>query len=281
MLKILGLTNNYSKGYEYSKRLNSTRNKNSSKKSTKSKIPSSKKELSKFANDSTAKKKSRNKNSTKNSSKKNKNINSYQYIQQKALNYINAPVVNNINNNIINTNSNNKNKIKLISSICLNKNRKNIHKRKRVDDQSIKINNLTADKKIKEIKIKSNFNLSYINLFVNKSSNNNNDIQNQTTIGNNTRMATVSNINGNIANTFDDDNNDISLEKNKSFLNSISKGIYHRKIKIFNSSSIEKRPRKQKAIESIEITFSPKKFINKFQPYVAPQQNSFNDKKIK
>ena len=286
MLKILGLTNNHSKGYEYTKRLNSTRNKNSSTKS-------SKKELSQRANDSTAKKKTR----KKNSSKKNSDIYSYKYLQQKALNYIKAPIVNNINynNNIINaTNSNNKSKIKLVSTICLNKNNKNknkksIHKRKSIDEQSIQMNkmtNLTTEKKIKEIKIKSNFNLSYVNLFLNKNnnknkSNNNNDIQNQTTIENNTRMSTVSNITRYKPTIFDEDNYDnydISREKNKSFLDSISKGIYHRKkLKIFNSSSMEKRPRKQKTIESIEISFSPKVFINKFQPYMNQEQKGLND----
>ena len=289
MLKILGLTNTPSKGYEYTKRLNSTRNKNSSMKSTKSSIPSTKKkkEFSKLANDNTAKKKSQKKSRIKNFENKNINFDSYQYIYQKAKNYINVPVVNNINNNIVinGNNSSEKNKVKLTSSICLNKNKRNIHKRKSIEDQGIKnvkMHNLTTDKKIKEIKIKSNFNLSYINLFVNKSNNNNNEnIQNQTTIGNNSRMSTVSNRNKNKGNIFDE-NNDISFDKNKTLLNSISCGVYHRKkLKIFNSSSMEKRPRKQKTIESIEINFGPKAYINNFQPYITPQQSLYMNKKEK
>lgn len=289
MLKILGLTNTPSKGYEYTKRLNSTRNKNSSMKSTKSSIPSTKKkkEFSKLANDNTAKKKSQKKSRIKNFENKNINFDSYQYIHQKAKNYINVPVVNNINNNIFinGNNSREKNKVKLTSSICLNKNKRNIHKRKSIEDQGIKnvkMHNLTTDKKIKEIKIKSNFNLSYINLFVNKSNNNSNEnIQNQTTIGNNSRMSTVSNRNKNKGNIFDE-NNDISFDKNKTLLNSISCGVYHRKkLKIFNSSSMEKRPRKQKTIESIEINFGPKAYINNFQPYITPQQSLYMNKKEK
>ena len=289
MLKILGLTNTPSKGYEYSKRLNSTRNKNSSMKSTKSSIPSTKKkkEFSKLANDNTAKKKSQKKRRIKNFENKSINFDSYQYIHQKAKNYINVPVVNNINNNIVinGNNSNEKNKVKLTSSICLNKNKRNIHKRKSIDEQGIKddkMRNLTTDKKIKEIKIKSNFNLSYINLFVNKSNNNiNENIQNQTTIGNNSRMSTVSNRNKNKGNIFDE-NNDISFDKSKTLLNSISSGVYHRKkLKIFNSSSMEKRQRKQKTIESIEITFGPKAYINNFQPYITPQQSLYTKKKEK
>ena len=289
MLKILGLTNTPSKGYEYTKRLNSTRNKNSSMKSTKSSIPSTKKkkEFSKLANDNTAKKKSQKKSRIKNFENKNINFDSYQYIHQKAKNYINVPVVNNINNNIVinGNNSSEKNKVKLTSSICLNKNKRNIHKRKSIEDQGIKnvkMHNLTTDKKIKEIKIKSNFNLSYINLFVNKSNNNNNEnIQNQTTIGNNSRMSTVSNRNKNKGNIFDE-NNDISFDKNKTLLNSISCGVYHRKkLKIFKSSSMEKRPRKQKTIESIEINFGPKSYINNFQPYITPQQSLYMNKKEK
>jgi hypothetical protein len=289
MLKILGLTNTPSKGYEYTKRLNSTRNKNSSMKSTKSSIPSTKKkkEFSKLANDNTAKKKSQKKSRIKNFENKNINFDSYQYIHQKAKNYINVPVVNNINNNIVinGNNSSEKNKVKLTSSICLNKNKRNIHKRKSIEDQGIKnvkMHNLTTDKKIKEIKIKSNFNLSYINLFVNKSNNNSNEnIQNQTTIGNNSRMSTVSNRNKNKGNIFDE-NNDISFDKNKTLLNSISCGVYHRKkLKIFNSSSMEKRPRKQKTIESIEINFGPKSYINNFQPYITPQQSLYMNKKEK
>ena len=290
MLKILGLTNTPSKGSEYTKRLNSTRNKNSSMKSTKSSIPSTKKkkEFSKLANDNTAKKKSQKKRRIKNFENKNINVNSYQYIHQKAKNYINVTAVNNINNNIVinDTDSNKRNKVKFTSSICLNKNKRNIHKRKSLDDQGIKdvkMHNLTTDKKIKEIKIKSNFNLSYINLFVNKSnSNNNNDnIHNQTTIGNNAYIDTVSNKNRNKGNIFDE-NNDITIDKNKTFLNSISCGIYHRKrLKIFNSASVEKKPRKQKTIESIEITFGPKAYINNFQSYITPQQSSFVNKKEK
>ena len=289
MLKILGLTNTPSKGYEYTKRLNSTRNKNSSMKSTKSSIPSTKKkkEFSKLANDNTAKKKSQKKSRIKNFENKNINFDSYQYIHQKAKNYINVPVVNNINNNIVinGNNSSEKNKVKLTSSICLIKNKRNIHKRKSIEDQGIKnvkMHNLTTDKKIKEIKIKSNFNLSYINLFVNKSNNNSNEnIQNQTTIGNNSRMSTVSNRNKNKGNIFDE-NNDISFDKNKTLLNSISCGVYHRKkLKIFNSSSMEKRPRKQKTIESIEINFGPKAYINNFQPYITPQQSLYMNKKEK
>ena len=289
MLKILGLTNTPSKGSEYSKRLNSTRNKNSSMKSTKSSIPSTKKkkEFSKLANDNTAKKKSQKKRRIKNFENKNINFDSYQYIHQKAKNYINVPVVNNINNNIVinDNDSNKRNKVKFTSSICLNKNKRNIHKRKSIEDQGIKnvkMHNLTTDKKIKEIKIKSNFNLSYINLFVNKSNNNNNEnIQNQTTIGNNSRMSTVSNRNKNKGNIFDE-NNDISFDKNKTLLNSISCGVYHRKkLKIFNSSSMEKRPLKQKTIESIEINFGPKAYINNFQPYITPQQSLYMDKKEK
>lgn len=291
MLKILGLTNNPSN--DYFKRLNSTRNKNSSTKTLKTQISSSKKELSKFANDNTAKKKSRKKN-TKNSRKKN--VNDYQYIQQKASAFINVPSTNNKNtktmiNNIINTNSNQKNKIKFISSICLNKNKKNINKRNSIDNQNNQtINNLTTDKRIKEVKIKSNFSMSYINLFVNKSNRNNknmnnntNDLQNQTTVGNNIRMSTISNVRNKKGNIFDDDNynHNESLEKNTTIVNSMCCGVYRRKkLKIFNSCSMEKRPKIKNTIESIEIDFSPRVYINKFQPYSSPQ-NLYQNKKEK
>ena len=280
MLRILGLTNNHSN--DYFKKLKSTRNKNSSTKAVKASIPSYKKEFSKYANDNTAKKKSRNK-TNKNSEKKNVNMNSYKYIQQKASFYNKASCVNNINN-LLNKDSNQKGHINVISSICLNKNKKITNKRKSIDDRNFQLQNLTTEKKIKEIKIKSNFNMPYINLFVNKSNrnkNNDKDIQNQTTIGNNTRMSTISNIHNNKGNIFDDENYNynMSVEKSKTLLNSMCNGIYRRKkLKIFNSSSVEKRPRKRNTIESIEISFSPRVYINKFDPFVSPQNSYLSNK---
>ena len=249
MLKILGLTTNSQNENDYFRKLISSRNKNSSSKSITSNISSPPKKnlnLSKAANENTAKKKSRRKSLKKNS--EDKKINKgYKYIQQKAINYINATnkeLNNDINNiiNITNNNSNKKNK---------NKNKKNSRIRKSIDEQNTtQIKNLTCDKKIKEIKIKTKFNMSYINLFLNKSTHN----QNQSTCTNKERMCTVTNM-------------DKSPEKNKTVIHPIHDGIYKKKLKLFNSLSMEKiAPRARKTIESIEISFSrPKLFINKFQ----------------
>ena len=255
MLKILGLTTNSQNENDYFRKLISSRNKNSSSKSITSNISSPPKKnlnLSKAANENTAKKKSRRKSLKKNS--EDKKINKgYKYIQQKAINYINATNkanrklnndINNINNiiNITNNNSNKKNK---------NKNKKNSRIRKSIDEQNTtQIKNLTCDKKIKEIKIKTKFNMSYINLFLNKSTHN----QNQSTCTNKERMCTVTNM-------------DKSTEKNKTVIHPIRDGIYKKKLKLFNSLSMEKTaPRSRRRIESIEISFSrPKLFINKFQ----------------
>ena len=282
MLRLLGLAKNFSKGKDSYKSLNSKRNKYSASKSRNPTFSSSKKKLNRLANDSTGKKKSVQKSGTKNSGKKNVNVNSYQYIHQKAfnyVNYINAPDVKNINNSIIKTNSNKKDKIKFVSSICLNKKKKNLNKRNSLDERNIPLKNLTTEKKIKEIKIKSNFNLSYINLFVNKS-NKNIDLANQKTSRDNCSMITMSKNKGNIF----DDNNDESSEKNKTLFNSMCNGIYHRKkMKIYHPLSLEKRPKIQKTIQSIEISFKPKLFktnVNKYQSFVTPR-NLFHNKKEK
>ena len=195
---MLGLTTNIQNENDYFRKLNSTRNKNSSCKSIKSNIPlSPRKNLSKAANENTAKKKSRRK-SIKKDSEEKKNIKGYKYIQQKAINYINANnKTNNKKNNdishlinIANNNSKKNNK---------NKNKKNSKIRKSIDEQNTtQIKNLTCDKKIKEIKIKTKFNMSYINLFVNKNS----PKQNQITCSKEEHLNTVNNMN-------------ISAEKNK------------------------------------------------------------------
>ena len=282
MLRLLGLAKNFSKGKDSYKSLNSKRNKYSASKSRNPTFSSSKKQLSSLANDSTGKKKSVQKSGKKNSGKRNVNVNSYQYIHQKAfnyVNYINAPDVKNINNSIIKTNTNKKDKTKFVSSICLNKKKKNLNKRNSLDERNIPLKNLTTEKKIKEIKIKTNFNLSYINLFVNKS-NKNIDLANQKTSRNNCSMITLSKNKGNIF----DDNNDESSEKNKTLFNSVCNGIYHRKkMKIYYPLSLEKRPKIQKTIQSIEISFKPKLFktnANKYQSFVTPR-NLFHNKKEK
>lgn len=261
MLKILGLTSNPLCENESSRKLNSTRNK------------------SNRCNESTAKKKSKRKSIIISPQIKNlntKDTKGYQYIQQKkqkALNYLN-----NLNTNLININ--NKKSLKFSSSLCVkenkvkNKNKKNARIRNSIDTYDNKIKNFTCDKKIKEIKIKSNFNLSYINLFVNKNKNNTKEMQNLTTIGNQERIITESNINKKTKNIFFDNVN-ISLEKNKTIVNTISDGVYKRK-KLFNSMSMEKKPKMRKEIESIEISFSPKVYINKFQI-----NNNYNDNIIK
>ena len=251
---MLGLTTNIQNENDYFRKLNSTRNKNSSCKSIKSNIPlSPRKNLSKAANENTAKKKSRRK-SIKKDSEEKKSIKGYKYIQQKAINYINA--YNKTNNkknndishliNIANNNSKRNNK---------NKNKKNSKIRKSIDEQNTtQIKNLTCDKKIKEIKIKAKFNMSYINLFVNKNS----PKQNQITCSKEEHLNTVNNMN-------------ISAEKNNTIIrpNPICDGIYKKKLKIFNSLSMEKiSPRTRNTIESIEISFRrPKLFINKFQAF--------------
>ena len=251
---MLGLTTNIQNENDYFRKLNSTRNKNSSCKSIKSNIPlSPRKNLSKAANENTAKKKSRRK-SIKKDSEEKKNIKGYKYIQQKAINYINANnKANNKKNNdishlinIANNNSKRNNK---------NKNKKNSKIRKSIDEQNTtQIKNLTCDKKIKEIKIKTKFNMSYINLFVNKNS----PKQNQITCSKEEHLNTVNNMN-------------ISAEKNNTIIrpNPICDGIYKKKLKIFNSLSMEKiSPRTRNTIESIEISFRrPKLFINKFQAF--------------
>ena len=251
---MLGLTTNIQNENDYFRKLNSTRNKNSSCKSIKSNIPlSPRKKLSKAANENTAKKKSRRK-SIKKDSEEKKNIKGYKYIQQKAINYINANnKTNNKKNNdishlinIANNNSKRNNK---------NKNKKNSKIRKSIDEQNTtQIKNLTCDKKIKEIKIKAKFNMSYINLFVNKNS----PKQNQITCSKEEHLNTVNNMN-------------ISAEKNNTIIrpNPICDGIYKKKLKIFNSLSMEKiSPRTRNTIESIEISFRrPKLFINKFQAF--------------
>ena len=251
---MLGLTTNIQNENDYFRKLNSTRNKNSSCKSIKSNIPlSPRKNLSKAANENTAKKKSRRK-SIKKDSEEKKNIKGYKYIQQKAINYINANnKTNNKKNNdishlinIANNNSKRNNK---------NKNKKNSKIRKSIDEQNTtQIKNLTCDKKIKEIKIKTKFNMSYINLFVNKNS----PKQNQITCSKEEQLNTVNNMN-------------ISAEKNNTIIrpNPICDGIYKKKLKIFNSLSMEKiSPRTRNTIESIEISFRrPKLFINKFQAF--------------
>ena len=251
---MLGLTTNIQNENDYFRKLNSTRNKNSSCKSIKSNIPlSPRKNLSKAANENTAKKKSRRK-SIKKDSEEKKNIKGYKYIQQKAINYINANnKTNNKKNNdishlinIANNNSKRNNK---------NKNKKNSKIRKSIDEQNTtQIKNLTCDKKIKEIKIKTKFNMSYINLFVNKNS----PKQNQITCSKEEHVNTVNNKN-------------ISAEKNNTMIrpNPICDGIYKKKLKIFNSLSMEKiSPRTRNTIESIEISFRrPKLFINKFQAF--------------
>ena len=251
---MLGLTTNIQNENDYFRKLNSTRNKNSSCKSIKSNIPlSPRKNLSKAANENTAKKKSRRK-SIKKDSEEKKSIKGYKYIQQKAINYINANnKANNKKNNdishlinIANNNSKRNNK---------NKNKKNSKIRKSIDEQNTtQIKNLTCDKKIKEIKIKTKFNMSYINLFVNKNS----PKQNQITCSKEEHVNTVNNKN-------------ISAEKNNTMIrpNPICDGIYKKKLKIFNSLSMEKiSPRTRNTIESIEISFRrPKLFINKFQAF--------------
>ena len=251
---MLGLTTNIQNENDYLRKLNSTRNKNSSCKSIKSNIPlSPRKKLSKAANENTAKKKSRRK-SIKKDSEEKKNIKGYKYIQQKAINYINANnKTNNKKNNdishlinIANNNSKRNNK---------NKNKKNSKIRKSIEEQNTtQIKNLTCDKKIKEIKIKTKFNMSYINLFVNKNS----PKQNQITCSKEEHLNTVNNMN-------------ISAEKNNTIIrpNPICDGIYKKKLKIFNSLSMEKiSPRTRNTIESIEISFRrPKLFINKFQAF--------------
>ena len=251
---MLGLTTNIQNENDYFRKLNSTRNKNSSCKSIKSNIPlSPRKNLSKAANENTAKKKSRRK-SIKKDSEEKKSIKGYKYIQQKAINYINANnKTNNKKNNdishlinIANNNSKRNNK---------NKNKKNSKIRKSIDEQNTtQIKNLTCDKKIKEIKIKTKFNMSYINLFVNKNS----PKQNQITCSKEEQVNTVNNMN-------------ISAEKNNTIIrqNPICDGIYKKKLKIFNSLSMEKiSPRTRNTIESIEISFKrPKLFINKFQAF--------------
>ena len=251
---MLGLTTNIQNENDYLRKLNSTRNKNSSCKSIKSNIPlSPRKNLSKAANENTAKKKSRRK-SIKKDSEEKKSIKGYKYIQQKAINYINANnKANNKKNNdishlinIANNNSKRNNK---------NKNKKNSKIRKSIDEQNTtQIKNLTCDKKIKEIKIKTKFNMSYINLFVNKNS----PKQNQITCSKEEHLNTVNNMN-------------ISAEKNNTMIrpNPICDGIYKKKLKIFNSLSMEKiSPRTRNTIESIEISFRrPKLFINKFQAF--------------
>ena len=251
---MLGLTTNIQNENDYFRKLNSTRNKNSSCKSIKSNIPlSPRKNLSKAANENTAKKKSRRK-SIKKDSEEKKNIKGYKYIQQKAINYINANnKANNKKNNdishlinIANNNSKKNNK---------NKNKKNSKIRKSIDEQNTtQIKNLTCDKKIKEIKIKTKFNMSYINLFVNKNS----PKQNQITCSKEEQVNTVNNMN-------------ISAEKNNTMIrqNPLCDGIYKKKLKIFNSLSMEKiSPRTRNTIESIEISFRrPKLFINKFQAF--------------
>ena len=251
---MLGLTTNIQNENDYFRKLNSTRNKNSSCKSIKSNIPlSPRKNLSKAANENTAKKKSRRK-SIKKDSEEKKSIKGYKYIQQKAINYINANnKANNKKNNdishlinIANNNSKKNNK---------NKNKKNSKIRKSIDEQNTtQIKNLTCDKKIKEIKIKTKFNMSYINLFVNKNS----PKQNQITCSKEEHLNTVNNMN-------------ISAEKNNTIIrqNPICDGIYKKKLKIFNSLSMEKiSPRTRNTIESIEISFRrPKLFINKFQAF--------------
>ena len=251
---MLGLTTNIQNENDYLRKLNSTRNKNSSCKSIKSNIPlSPRKNLSKAANENTAKKKSRRK-SIKKDSEEKKSIKGYKYIQQKAINYINANnKANNKKNNdishlinIANNNSKKNNK---------NKNKKNSKIRKSIDEQNTtQIKNLTCDKKIKEIKIKTKFNMSYINLFVNKNS----PKQNQITCSKEEHLNTVNNMN-------------ISAEKNNTIIrpNPICDGIYKKKLKIFNSLSMEKiSPRTRNTIESIEISFRrPKLFINKFQAF--------------
>ena len=251
---MLGLTTNIQNENDYLRKLNSTRNKNSSCKSIKSNIPlSPRKNLSKAANENTAKKKSRRK-SIKKDSEEKKNIKGYKYIQQKAIIYINANnKTNNKKNNdishlinIANNNSKKNNK---------NKNKKNSKIRKSIDEQNTtQIKNLTCDKKIKEIKIKAKFNMSYINLFVNKNS----PKQNQITFSKEEHLNTVNNMN-------------ISAEKNNTIIrpNPICDGIYKKKLKIFNSLSMEKiSPRTRNTIESIEISFRrPKLFINKFQAF--------------
>ena len=148
--------------------------------------------------------------------------------------------------NIANNNSKKNNK---------NKNKKNSKIRKSIDEQNTtQIKNLTCDKKIKEIKIKTKFNMSYINLFVNKNS----PKQNQITCSKEEHVNTVNNKN-------------ISAEKNNTMIrqNPICDGIYKKKLKIFNSLSMEKiSPRTRNTIESIEISFRrPKLFINKFQAF--------------
>lgn len=264
MLKILGLTSNPFYENESSRKLNSTRNKSNKEK----------------CNESTAKKKSKRKSIITSPQIKNlntKDTKGYQYIQQKkqkALNYLN-----NLNTNIINTC--NKKNIKFSSSLCdkekkiKNKNKKNARIRNSIDTYDNKIKNVTCDKKIKEIKIKSNFNLSYINLFVNKNKNNSNEMQNLTTIGNNQRIIAESNINKKKTKNIFFDNVNISLEKNKTIVNTIGDCVYKRK-KLFNSMSMEKKPKMRKEIESIEISFSPKMYINKFQI-----NNNYNDIIIK
>ena len=269
MLKILAFANNPTSSSDYNKKLESTRTKNSSSKKSKDSIPpSSKKKLDKFCNQNTKKK-----NKLKNV--ENKSVNSYQYIQKKAMNYINC--------NAKNISSNKKNKpttdkksqkiefnnntkeITFSSSVCFNNanNKKIKNKRPSID---YKISNLTTDKKIKEIKIKPNFNMPFINLFVNK--NNKNEIQNLKTCRNKRNISNIK--------TRKEDN-DISFEQNKTKLDSMcsmdtSTSVYQRKkIKFYNSSSMDKLSKKNNiintmnTIQSIEISFRPKVFINKFK----------------
>ena len=213
---------------------------------------------------------------------KNKNkhkdysFNSYQFMKEKALKYVNNNKNNNTHkskkmsefNHSISPVKKTDKKFIFTSSLFNNNNPLNNNNNHKGDFRNLSIcekkNNYenNKNKTIKEIRIKSKKKISQILSYQNK---NNSTEEKSMTFSNHSRIEKINNNNGN------DFNNNIIKKYKK--LNTPRIGVYSRKkVNIFKSLSMEKRS--MNTIKSIEIDFRPKingnnytdeKYLNSFK----------------
>lgn len=215
-------------------------------------------------------------NNAKMKSNNDYSINSYKFIKNKALKYINSKKNNNTINKIIKLNEtsispvkkSNK-KVTFTSSLCPNNPINNIKQKSRNLSQCQIItnnnyNNNDNNKGIKEIRIKSSKKFSQV-LTTSKKKNNNNYDAEET-------IMTLSSFS-------DKDNNNNSIFKNYTkFSDNSQMGIYSRKkMNSYRSLSMDKKH--VNTIESIEIDFTPKIYRNS-SIEKRRINNSFNTSKI-
>lgn len=213
---------------------------------------------------------------------KNKNkhkdysFNSYQFMKEKALKYVNNNKNNNTHkskkmsefNHSISPVKKKEKKFIFNSSLCPNNNPLNNNNNHKGDFRNLSVcenkNNFenNMNKTIKEIRIKSKKKISQILSYQNK---NNSTEEKSMTFSNLSRIEKINNNNGN-------DFNNNTIKKYKKF-DTPRIGVYSRKkVNIFKSLSMEKRS--MNTIKSIEIDFRPKingnsytdeKYLNSFK----------------